>query len=40
MKFKKIFIIIFLFTFACAKEKKKVSIIKEIDQEKRDGINL
>ena len=34
MKFKIILIIIFLFTFACAKEKKEVSLIKEIDQEK------
>ena len=34
MKFKIILIIIFLFTFACAKEEKQISIIKEVDQEK------
>tara|TARA_Y100000992_G_scaffold302573_1_gene277432 strand:+ start:2573 stop:3400 length:828 start_codon:yes stop_codon:yes gene_type:complete len=34
MKFKIILIIIFLFTFACAKEEMQVSLIKEVDQEK------
>ena len=34
MKFKIILIAVFLFSFSCAKDEKKVSLIKEIDQEK------
>jgi outer membrane protein assembly factor BamD len=34
MKFKIFLLIIFLFTFSCTQEKKEVSLIKEIDQEK------
>ena len=34
MKFKIFLLFIFLFTFSCAQEKKEVSLIKEIDQEK------